>query len=834
MFYNKKGVFLTKEEFLPLKDKYIVKNLQKLQDKLMNKWNWYKAPDKLVHFSAEKKKKLIKIPSWLRSFWWEKFEDCMYWNIKYCIHPKLINEYEWNELDKKQDIAIEELMKANVGLLHASTWVGKTAVCAKIISKLNTKTLIIVQGITLMNQMKSDLEEFFWVKCRTLSGSKKKQKWVYENIIVWNIDTVIKQSPDFFAEFDLVILDECITEDTLIQCESWYKLIQDINIWDKVWTINENSNILELKKVLKTIKKKRQRTLTKIWNLICTDNHKIYTNKWWIESQSVTNNFKTLEDFNWKINVDSVLLGCLLWDAYISFSKWSITFWHTYKNKDYLEWKHKILAKKYNVKPIYYQKNLWYSNNYMCKFSINKKEFTKKIQKYILDKNWKRIISDLILNQIWDDWLAVLIQDDWACIKNRISIYTHRYWNIWTQIMLRWINEKYWIEWIIKNDTRLDKEISSFISFNSRDSYIIYTRIFPYIIPSMAKKFKGINDFFCWIYKNCILCWEKITHIWEVAQNHKNKLKYCNREMCVKAKSLCSNIFYKKKWLLNTKDMYNYLIKKYWKQENKYEYVYDLSVEDNHNYFADGILVHNCDTFLQAPRRLAFIWTLSPKYLYSMTGTIELNHVDNSVFNLYVGKKTKLLEKHFTPTINKVLTGFTYILDDIWDFHELKEDLYNDENRNNLIVEMVWTTLGTRKWIMFCSYVEHAKTMQKKLEAKGIKTFLLIWEIKKDEREQIKSEIKAWDWPCILIGSVKIIGRGLNIPELSIWYLTVAEKFNSNIEQYVGRIIRKHPWKTDAIWYDFIDNWCKLLYSQSTLRARTYRKQYPWCLINLI
>jgi hypothetical protein len=48
-----------------------------------------------------------------------------------------------------------------------------------------------------------------------------------------------------------------------------------------------------------------------------------------------------------------------------------------------------------------------------------------------------------------------------------------------------------------------------------------------------------------------------------------------------------------------------------------------------------------------------------------MTGTIELNHVDNSVFNLYVGKKTKLLEKHFTPTINKVLTGFTYILDDI-------------------------------------------------------------------------------------------------------------------------------------------------------------------------
>jgi len=83
--------------------------------------------------------------------------------------------------------------------------------------------------------------------------------------------------------------------------------------------------------------------------------------------------------------------------------------------------------------------------------------------------------------------------------------------------------------------------------------------------------------------------------------------------------------------------------------------------------------------------------------MYSLTGTIKLNHVDNKVFDIYLGKKTELILKHFTPTINKVLTGFTYILDDVKEFHELKEALYENEGRNNLIVETVSKTLGTRK-----------------------------------------------------------------------------------------------------------------------------------------
>ena len=99
--------------------------------------------------------------------------------------------------------------------------------------------------------------------------------------------------------------------------------------------------------------------------------------------------------------------------------------------------------------------------------------------------------------------------------------------------------------------------------------------------------------------------------------------------------------------------------------------------------------------------------------------------------------------------------------------------------------------------------------------------------VKDTERQEVKKALIAYDWPCVLIGSVKIIWRWFNVPELSVWYLTTCEKFTSNISQYVGRIIRKFEWKTEARWFDFVDPWCSLLFNQSKSRSSTYKKEFP-------
>jgi superfamily II DNA or RNA helicase len=248
------------------------------------------------------------------------------------------------------------------------------------------------------------------------------------------------------------------------------------------------------------------------------------------------------------------------------------------------------------------------------------------------------------------------------------------------------------------------------------------------------------------------------------------------------------------------------------------------------------ILLDELDKYLQAERRLKWVSSLSSNYLYWLTGTIKLNHVDNKIFDIYLWPKTELIIKNFIPKIYKVLTEFTYSeweLDDLKRFHILKNELYFNEDRNNLIVSTIKNTLWLRKWIVFCEYVEHSKIIAQKLESEWIKTFMLIWEIEDNERKRIKQELKDYKWPCVLIWSVRIIWRWFNVPELSVWYLTTTEKFTSSIEQYLGRILRQFPWKTWCDWYDFVDTNPSILLNQSRSRTTTYKREFPWCKIEI-
>lgn len=460
MFYSKQGTFIDVKTFKKIKEKFELKNLKKVQQQRMWFWGWQKMPTYNKHWRKVNINwtTFIQVPAGIRWFWGDKFED-KYWEVKHIDFPELNNLYKWNELDLKQDKLVSELLENNVGLAWASTWVWKTFITAKIIKSRNVKTLIIVPNLTLMKQMQKDLKDIFWVKYRTLSWSKTKQKDTSDDIIIANIDTLVKQDRNFFESFDLTICDEV-----------------DTYLWSE----------------------KRQE-----------------------------------------------IMG----------------------------------------------------------------------------------------------------------------------------------------------------------------------------------------------------------------------------------------------------------------------------------------------------------YSLTTKWIYWLTWTIKVNYIPDEIFSIYFWPRSELILKNFTPEITKIYTWFkseVYHSEEYSDydggfdmkyFHLLKKELYENENRNKLIVETVIDTIWDRKWIVFCEYIEHSKLIQEKLEIAWIKTFLLIWEVSKEDRERITKELKEHKWKCILIGSVQIIGRWFNVPELSVWYLTTSEKFTSNISQYVGRIIRQFPWKTWCEWYDFVDDKTQILFNQSKARTTTYKKEFPWCKI---
>lgn len=93
------------------------------------------------------------------------------------------------------------------------------------------------------------------------------------------------------------------------------------------------------------------------------------------------------------------------------------------------------------------------------------------------------------------------------------------------------------------------------------------------------------------------------------------------------------------------------------------QYVYDLEVENNHNYYANNILVHNCKSPTAAQTK--GLLKLDSDYKVSMTGTLLTNSpldafvslkwlgVDNSTFTNY-----KFYYCSYAGTFNNILIGY--------------------------------------------------------------------------------------------------------------------------------------------------------------------------------
>ena len=240
----------------------------------------------------------------------------------------------------------------------------------------------------------------------------------------------------------------------------------------------------------------------------------------------------------------------------------------------------------------------------------------------------------------------------------------------------------------------------------------------------------------------------------------------------------------------------------------------------------DLVIFDEADTYFSSENRLWLLFDCPMKYQYWLTWTIILNHIDNKILNIYLWLKTELMRKNFHPDFYRVVTDFEYKLEDLKKLHILRKELYYDEDRNKLIVDIIEKTIWNRKWIVFTEFIEATENICKMIEERWIKTFMIIWRIKTEERDQIKKDIKAYKWRCCLVGNTRIIWRGYDLPELSVWYLTVCEKFTSNISQYAWRIIRKFKGKTGCDFYDFMDTWCAFLANQAKSRKATYKRAF--------
>ena len=153
-----------------------------------------------------------------------------------------INLHFNGELHEEQQLAADEILKYENGILSATTAFGKTVVASYLISERKVNTLILVHSSALLQQWQKSLSEFLIFEDELPEPHKKRgrqkklshigQLGATKNTLNNIIDIAIMQSvvsndevKDFVKDYGMVIVDECHH----VSAFTFEKILREIN-----------------------------------------------------------------------------------------------------------------------------------------------------------------------------------------------------------------------------------------------------------------------------------------------------------------------------------------------------------------------------------------------------------------------------------------------------------------------------------------------------------------------------------------------------------------------------------------------------------------------------
>lgn len=172
-------------------------------------------------------------------------------------------------------------------------------------------------------------------------------------------------------------------------------------------------------------------------------------------------------------------------------------------------------------------------------------------------------------------------------------------------------------------------------------------------------------------------------------------------------------------------------------------------------------------------------------------------------------------------TVEPVKTGFRFPYRGAFDWQRLVTALVRDPERNKLIARKVEQDIAEGNSVLVLSRrIEHlteiAELIAHPTEILAAKTR------SRKDRHRILKEFRSGKVRCIL--ATQLADEALDVPRLNRVHLTYPGKHEGRIIQQIGRAIRQHPTKQEAVIYDYVDR-AGPLDRQWRLRKQTYRKE---------
>lgn len=261
--------------------------------------------------------------------------------------------------------------------------------------------------------------------------------------------------------------------------------------------------------------------------------------------------------------------------------------------------------------------------------------------------------------------------------------------------------------------------------------------------------------------------------------------------------------------------------------------VFDIEVEDTHNFVANGVVVHNC-------HRVAANWFITCMFKlnsYARCGlSATLNRADGKsyVFHSHLGDLILKAKNHIAPP--KVL-----VIKSGWRIPKWKKRLpyggYEeitiphkpgrmasvikamgmDDERNHLIADLCLKAYQKdRKIVIFFEQIDnHLKKLKPILVRLGIPARDISEYIGGLTENQRIENAKA----RVILGSYSYFSEGTDIPTLDTAILASPR---SNVMQAIGRILRVMEGKKEPVIFDIVDEYSEALVNMHHSRMRNY------------
>lgn len=254
--------------------------------------------------------------------------------------------------------------------------------------------------------------------------------------------------------------------------------------------------------------------------------------------------------------------------------------------------------------------------------------------------------------------------------------------------------------------------------------------------------------------------------------------------------------------------------------------VYNLDVADNHNYFAENILVHNChlvpdrlDEESDAPRsmyqqvfeacpeaqRLGLtatpyrldggpIYGASTSWFTTMPVTIGIAQLtDAGYLAPLVGIQAA---KDIDLSSVRTRQG-DYVVSDL-------SQVMSDEQRVRATVDEIRLLAAHRaSWLCFCCDVAHTVAVTAEMQRRGILARMVVGSTPQEERDAVIAEFRAGRVQCLV--NCQVATTGFDIPQIDAVILLRPTQSKSLLVQMLGRGTRLKPQGGDCVILDYAD-----------------------------